>query len=175
MTSVFLENLTSSCLRDSTGNWTKLSQFFFGSIPYKYLESCLLNVIKSSSSYRDVFVLLGDLVLQNTNYQYLLFDKFLFVKILNNENSIQNLIGYLCSFESDRELYYEVWVFDNFNRFNLTIFLLNLKVFRKLLNAWSTQTSIVNTSYDQHLYLTKCIIICLAFSDTGDKAILSTG
>lgn len=91
----------------------------------------------------------------NSNFQYFLFDKLLFLKTINKEGLIQNLIGYLCDSDSRRPLYYEV--------------------FRKLLNAWSTQTSIINTSYEQHLYLTKCILVCLAFSENKDKSILFQG
>ena len=151
----FLKNLTTACYIDTSENWSKLAQLMFTSIPYKYLESCLLNIIVNSNNYQDVSKLIGSLALTNHNFKYLLFDKFLFMKIFSRENSIQNLIGHLCYSDKSRQLYYEV--------------------FGKLLSAWSTQTSITNTSYEQHLYLTKCIIVCLAFSDEEDRTILSQG
>ena len=132
-----------------------MSKFFFESIQYKYLESCLLNLIRGTSCYQELSLLIGDLPLKNTNFNYFLFDKFLFLKTLSKETAIQNLIGYLCDSDTRRPLYYEV--------------------FRKLLNAWSTKTSIVNTSHEQHLYLTKCSLVCLAFSENKDKSILFQG
>jgi len=151
----FLKNLTTACYIDKSESWSKLAQLMFASIPYKYLESCLLNIVVNSNNSQDVFKLIGSLALTNNNFKYLLCDKFLFMKIFNKENSIQNLIGYLCCSDKSRQLYYEV--------------------FSKLLSVWSTQTSIINTSYEQHLYLTKCIIVCLAFSEETDKTILSQG
>ena len=41
------------------------------------------------------------------------------------------------------------------------------------MNTWSQQTSIKNTSYDQHLYLTKCIIVCHSFWNETDKNVLA--
>ncbi len=151
----FFKNLTKACYIDATENWTKLARHMLASIPYKYLESILLKIITNSNNYQDVYKLIGTLALTNNNFKYFMFDKFLFMKILSKENSIQNLIGYLCYSDKSRQLYYEV--------------------FEKLLNAWSTQTSIINTSYEQHLYLTKCIIVCLAFSEKEERTTLSQG
>lgn len=69
--------------------------------------------------------------------------------ILFKEKAIQNLIGYLYESPAGRSMYYEL--------------------FRKLLNAWSTKASLINTPYEQHLYLTKCIIVCVSFMDDKDK------
>ena len=50
------------------------------------------------------------------------------------------------------------------------------KVFKKLLNEWSNQDSIINTSYEQHLYLTKSIIVCLSFFKSDQvKSALTEG
>ena len=71
------------------------------------------------------------------------------------ENAIQNVIGYLHESKTRRNLYYEL--------------------FKKLLDAWSTKASIVNTSHEQHLYLTKCIVVCVSFMDESDRSNLANG
>jgi telomere length regulation protein len=43
------------------------------------------------------------------------------------------------------------------------------EIFNNLLNTWSNQASIVNTSYEQHLYLTKCILVCISYMQDEDK------
>jgi hypothetical protein len=51
-------------------------------------------------------------------------------------------------------------------------------LFADLIRTWATQQSIANTSYEQHLYITKTIIVCLSFVSAGndtDKARLSNG
>lgn len=58
---------------------------------------------------------------------------------------------------------------------SLTRRILYLELFKKLLNAWSTKASIVNTSHEQHLYLTKCILICVSYMDANDKDPMANG
>ncbi len=71
------------------------------------------------------------------------------------EKFIRNLIGYLCDSASRKTLYFDL--------------------FRDLVCTWSTQQSIANTPIEQHLYLTKMIIVCLSFADDDDKARISNG
>lgn len=129
----------------------------------------------NSKSYSDLSNVISDLVLSNSNVRYYLIDKFIFLKMFkkvmifnllnricllyNNikikENAIQNVIGYLHESKNRRNLYYEL--------------------FKKLLDAWSTKASIVNTSHEQHLYLTKCIVVCVSFMDESDRSNLANG
>lgn len=75
---------------------------------------------------------------------------------MKQDKPIQNVIGYLHESPTTRRvLYYEL--------------------LRKLLHAWSTKASIVNTSHEQHLYLTKCILVCVSFMDASDKEPMASG
>lgn len=76
---------------------------------------------------------------------------------MKQDKPIQNVIGYLHESPTTtrRVLFYEL--------------------LRKLLNAWSTKASIVNTSHEQHLYLTKCILVCVSFMDPSDKEPMASG
>jgi len=49
------------------------------------------------------------------------------------------------------------------------------KLFKNLLNTWSNQTSIINTSFEQHFYLTKCIIVSESFMEEKDRDVLADG
>lgn len=53
--------------------------------------------------------------------------------------------------------------------------MLYYETFKELLNVWSNQASIKNTSYEQHFYLTKCIIVCSSFFEAKDKDIIGPG
>ena len=67
---------------------------------------------------------------------------------------IQNIIGYLNDSSSRKPLYQNL--------------------FQDLVNVWSNQASITNTSYEQHFYISKCIVVCSAFFDAKDKEIISS-
>lgn len=73
---------------------------------YKYLESCLINVMSNCACYGDVSALLGNSILENKDIEYILTEKFLFLRILNKDTSIQNLIGYLCDSPLRRDAFY---------------------------------------------------------------------
>ncbi|CAF1076456.1 unnamed protein product, partial [Brachionus calyciflorus] len=103
--------------------------------------------------YEDLEILLQDLGTSNSNFKHLLCDKFLFFKIVKEDKFIQILLGYLFKIEKFHQNYYEL--------------------FKRLLNSWSNQASIANTSYEQHLYLSKCIIIGFSYLDDQGKATLS--
>ena len=49
LSEVFLKNLIKICYKDMSGRWSLVAQSFFKSIGYKYLESCLINLIKTAS------------------------------------------------------------------------------------------------------------------------------
>ncbi len=71
---------------------------------------------------------------------------------------IQNLIGFVhetAIVNGKKQLYYDI--------------------FKSLFNTWSNQTSIMNTSYEQHLYLTKCILVCISYMQNEDKDTLADG
>jgi hypothetical protein len=147
-----LKNLIINCYNCT--EWTEMSKQLFNSLPYNYLESCLINVLTISTCSKDVSMVLNNLVITNKDIKYILVDKFLFLRTLSNVKIIQNLIGYFYDCQQRRdEIYY--------------------KVFSKLLNTWSNQTSIQNTPYEQHLYLTRSIIICISFMNDKDKEMLS--
>lgn len=63
------------------------------------------------------------------------------------------MIGYVRFVQESREIYNEI--------------------FSKLLVAWSSYTSFTNTSYDQHLFLTKCVLISYSFLDENDRKIFT--
>lgn len=71
------------------------------------------------------------------------------------EKFVLNLIGYVRHVEENRIFYREM--------------------FSKLLATWSCHTSFTNTSYEQHLFLTKCILICFSYLDESDKKHFTQG
>lgn len=99
-------------------------------------------------------MILGDTILTSSDIRTIITQKFIFLKIFSKENVIQNIIGYLYESPSRKHLYHET--------------------FRKILSIWCTQGSIANTSYEQHLYLTKFILVCKSYMVENDKDKLST-
>jgi telomere length regulation protein len=44
-----------------------------------------------------------------------------------------------------------------------------------LLDVWGDASTLRHTSYEQHLYISKAIIVCLAYTTDKDKAALKGG
>ena len=50
-----------------------------------------------------------------------------------------------------------------------------LQMFKKLLQVWGSASALQHTSYDQHVYITKAILISISFLDQDTKATIQDG
>ena len=50
-----------------------------------------------------------------------------------------------------------------------------LQVFHKLLQVWGDVSALQHTSCEQHLYITKAILVCTSFIDEDNKSVLRSG
>lgn len=95
-------------------------------------------ILKCSSSIQD---LLNDLIIISEDWNYFLITKIPLLSYFKNENIIKNLIFYISS--TDYKILYNL--------------------LEELLDVWSVKSCIHRTSFDQHLYITKQIILCVHY------------
>lgn len=88
----------------------------------------------SSTSVRYFF---GDNIIRNSKWKHCLCDALFFRMFYTDDRILKNLVRYLRSFI---DVLFEIFV--------------------DLLDVWSDKTSLTRTSFEQHLYVSKAIILC---------------
>lgn len=104
------------------------------------LIACIV-ILKCSSNIQD---LLNNLIIISEDWNYVLITKIPLLSYFKNEDIIKNLILYISSVSDEKK--------------NDTNILYNL--IEELLDVWSVKTCILQTSFEQHIYITKQIILC---------------
>ncbi|PIK57423.1 putative telomere length regulation protein TEL2-like isoform X1 [Apostichopus japonicus] len=141
---VLFDNLLPHLLKFSSNNyvWSRISVRIIVGAPERSLEIILDCLLKKVPWYGHMSKLLGDAVLNNQKVKYLLTSKFLLLRHTENDLVLQNVIGYLGDSPSRACLL--------------------PKVLFNLLDAWSDGSALQHTSHEQHLYITKAILISSA-------------
>lgn len=93
----------------------------------------VLSVVNSAS----VEYFFGDSIIRNSKWKYCLCDVFFFKMVHKNDRVLKNLVSYLRSFG---DVLFEIFV--------------------DLLAVWSDRTWSTRTSFEQHLYVSKAVILC---------------
>ncbi|KAL5018489.1 hypothetical protein ScPMuIL_004211 [Solemya velum] len=94
--------------------------------------------------------LLGDCVLTKPKVHFLLCTKLLLLHFSDQIQLLQNIIGYLSTSHTRRHLF--------------------IQVLKELLSVWSDSSGVRHRSYEQHLYISRAIFVCLAFLNTSEKS-----
>ncbi|XP_067946641.1 telomere length regulation protein TEL2 homolog isoform X2 [Watersipora subatra] len=121
-------------------------------IELKALDATITPLLRCIHHHQDVSALLGNTIIDTKRLEHLLLDKLLLQKYYTTEDVpklLHNIIGYIASSPTRIHFYYSL--------------------FSRLLSVWSDSSSIRHTSFDQHMYISKAIVICAAFLQTGEE------
>jgi len=121
----------------------------FLSLNDNQLEYALEPLLMKSKSPILLTQLFNDEVIRRKKMKLLLTHKFLLVRVYNDDIIPFNIIGYLTSKVTMENL------------FKTVLF--------KLLDVWSDGSNLKHSSYEQHLYITKTILIALSFLTQQQK------
>ncbi|XP_071965448.1 telomere length regulation protein TEL2 homolog [Antedon mediterranea] len=128
-------------LSDDSLLWQKICEQMFLNVPDRCLEKLVIGLLKKTPWYGFLGNLLGDLVIESNTLQTLLVKKLLLLRNYPEDLFLQNIFGYLAGSEKRRKLL--------------------SKTLKSLLETWSDGSSVKHTSYDQHLYISKAIVIAI--------------
>ncbi|CAH1794474.1 unnamed protein product [Owenia fusiformis] len=129
--------------------WCRVCEKLVTGVPDRCKESIVTSLLKTAPWYGVINKLLGDTVLTNQKLLFLLTNKLLLVRAFKQEQLLKNIIGYLATSSSRRHIY--------------------VKTMMTLLDVWGDSSALKHTSYDQHLYISQAIMVCLAFVSTKEK------
>ncbi|XP_074649235.1 telomere length regulation protein TEL2 homolog isoform X2 [Tubulanus polymorphus] len=125
--------------------WRRVCERVITGVPDNCIESVIIPIIKRADWYGSVHQLLGDAVINNHKVEFLLCKKMLLQRYFKEGKILQNIIGYLSLSNEGRKLI--------------------PKVLLSLLRVWGDGSAIKHTSYEQHSYITKAILVCVSFMD----------
>ncbi|XP_064625964.1 telomere length regulation protein TEL2 homolog isoform X2 [Lineus longissimus] len=123
--------------------WCRICERLVTKVPDRCVESTIVPVFKRSSWHGSVSRLLGDSILQNKHIEFIVTKKLLLHRHFEQDVVLQNIIGYLTGSMLRRPLL--------------------MKVLKILLEVWGDTSALKHTSYEQHAYISRAILVCLAF------------
>ncbi|XP_067671945.1 telomere length regulation protein TEL2 homolog [Haliotis asinina] len=129
--------------------WCRVCERIITGVPTRCLESVLTPFLKQLPWYGVAGKFLGDSIMKNLSIQNLLCTKLLFHRHFSQILVVQNIIGYLAISHTRRKLY--------------------LKVLLCLLEVWGDASSIKHTTYEQHLYISQAVLICVGHLNSQEK------
>ncbi|XP_057311608.1 telomere length regulation protein TEL2 homolog isoform X2 [Hydractinia symbiolongicarpus] len=121
--------------------WCRICSRLLLSVPDSLLENCLEPLLVKCESATVFCSLLGDALLSKPKLKFLLTHKFLFVRTYSHDRVAYHIFNYLAE-KASREVCYK-------------------KTLLKLLEVWGDSSTIKHTSFVQHLYITKCLLLAL--------------
>ncbi|KAK7507597.1 hypothetical protein BaRGS_00001532 [Batillaria attramentaria] len=122
--------------------WCRMCERVITGVPQLAMESVIVPVLTKIPWYGLVDKFLGDCVVHNHKVRFLLCTTLLFHRFFSKVLLLQNLIGYLASSHTRRQLYHEV--------------------FCNLLRVWGDASSLHHISSEQHLFLCRALMICIS-------------
>ncbi|XP_064614424.1 telomere length regulation protein TEL2 homolog [Liolophura sinensis] len=129
--------------------WVRLCERLITGIPDRCMESVIIPVLTSVPWFGMVESLLGDSVVHKHKLQYLLCTKLLLMRYFEQTLLLQNVLGYLASSHTRKPLFKSCMI--------------------RVLQVWVDGSAIKRTSYQQHYYLSKALLICLSFVKEGEQ------
>ena len=118
--------------------WSNICSSLFIEIPESALEPVIECLIRKVTFYPFFCKIMKDSVLSNPVIKHLITHKFLLLRYYKEANVLENIMGYLCA-DSRR--------------------IILVDVIKTLLDHWSNSNSIKHSSYEQHFYISKAIIL----------------
>ncbi|KAH9490222.1 TEL2, telomere maintenance protein 2 [Bulinus truncatus] len=130
--------------------WCRICERVFAGVPDRCLESVVVPLLKKISWYGLVDKFLGDCVVHNSGIKMLICTKLLLYRCYPKPKQLlQNIVGYLTSFHSRRYLFVEVIL--------------------SLIKVWSDRSSMKHISAEQHLYITRALMVCTGALNEQEK------
>lgn len=137
--------------------WSDKNEFYSRSIQALF-QQLNRNAIEIASYYllesNKIDKLLGNAATMSSDWRYCFYTKLPLLTYINDDQIVKNLVRYLSTQATNKEDLYNLFI--------------------DVLKSWSSKTSLVSQSHDQHLYLTKFILLSAnAFNiqQTGDKVV----
>ena len=124
---------------ENKNNIKSLTQSLLAEMDRKSVETVVILILKHCNSSSGTHNFLGNLA-TNPTWKYILTTKVPLMSWYSDENLMRNLISYLGCFQSER--------------------ILN-ELLLKLLHIWGDRSALNHTSFEQHLYITKLIILSI--------------
>ena len=123
--------------------WRRMVNKLILDLPDRYMEATIGPFLKHCQWYGTVQIFLGHSVLENRKLRFLLTTKLLLMRYSQEDIVPQNIMGYLASLDILQPTF--------------------ISLIKKLLEVWGDNSAIKHSSYEQHLYLSKAIVISMAF------------
>lgn len=128
--------------------WRRICKRLVVSGSDRGIESVLIPLLAKLPWYGLVEIFLGDAVIEVPKVKYLLCTKVLLHRFFEKNLLLQNILGYLASSPNRRSLF--------------------IQVFKTLINVWGDASALRHTSYEQHHYISRAIVICAGFITEKD-------
>lgn len=132
-----LIDILSICSIENKNNIKSFIQTIFIEVDRRSVESIVPLILKHCKSNAQVKSIFDNLA-NNPTWKYIFTTKVPLMSWHNDENLMQNLISYLNNFHS-----------------------ILVELLLKLLDVWGDKSAINHTSFEQHLYITKLIILSI--------------
>lgn len=129
--------------------WCRICSKLFLSVPDSSLDSCIEQMIKMSQSGELLKSLFADTIAFRTKLKFLLTHKYLFVKTYDEDGIPLSILSYLSGIASIEKNFKEIVL--------------------KLLEVWGDKSSIKHSSFKQHVYISKCLLISLSLLNENQK------
>lgn len=129
--------------------WRRICKRFVVGGPDQRIESVIIPLLAKLPWYGLVEVFIGDAVLEIPKVKYLLCTKVLLHRFFEKNLLLQNTLGYLASSPGRRPVF--------------------IQVFKTLVNVWGDSSALRHTSYEQHHYISRAILICAGFISEKDR------
>ncbi|KAK6187771.1 hypothetical protein SNE40_005723 [Patella caerulea] len=132
--------------------WCRICERIVTRVPDKCIESVIVPLLQKIPWYGLVDKFLGDSILTNRKIHFLLCTKLLFHRYFDETQLVRNILGYLASSHTRRMLY--------------------LETMENLLSVWGDGSAIKHTSYSQHLFISRALMICIGYLSDKEKSML---
>ncbi|OWF49242.1 Telomere length regulation protein TEL2-like [Mizuhopecten yessoensis] len=120
--------------------WSRVCERLITGIPDRGLDIVLRTVLRIIPWYGFVDKFLGDCILTKHRVEYLMCTKMLLLQYTDKSLVVHNILGYLASSHTRQPLL--------------------IKTMKGLLRVWGDGSALRHTSGEQHLYITKALLIC---------------
>ena len=128
--------------------WKRICSRVVTGIPENGLESTIEQLLKGIEEPLNMGKLLSDKILSHNRLKYLFTTKFILLRYYSQISVPYNLVTYLAGCE---------------HRYLL------VETLMTILDVWGEPTAIKHTPYDQHVYITRLIILCFAHLNKEEK------
>ncbi|XP_074821886.1 telomere length regulation protein TEL2 homolog isoform X2 [Natator depressus] len=122
--------------------WQRMCWRLVECVPDRWMEAVVCGFVQKAPGADVLSRLLGNLVLKNKKAQFVVTQKLLLLQYSYATAMLQNLLGYLA--------------LDSLRRSLL------IKVLKELLETWGSSSAVKHSPFEQQLYVSKAILICLS-------------